>query len=127
MRGLISVAGVCLCASVVVIAAQPQPERTWVAPPSADSRQNPLEKQPEILAGGSKVFRQRCAFCHGQDGTGNNRGPNLMTRQVLEQSDGSLFWKISSGNTRTGMPAFSFLPEAQRWQLVSHLRAQAHE
>lgn len=31
--------------------------------------------------------------------------------------------KITSGNTHGGMPSFSFLPKAQRWQLVMHLRA----
>lgn len=36
--------------------------------------------------------------------------------------DGALFWKISSGNAHEGMPAFSFLPELQRWQLVLQLR-----
>lgn len=122
-----SIAGVCVFAAMVNIAAQPQRERTWVAPPAADSRHNPLNEEAEILAGGSKLFRQRCALCHGQDGTGTNRGPNLMTRHVQHQSDGALFWKISSGNTRTGMPGYSFLPEVQRWQLVSHLRAQARE
>ncbi|HYU78073.1 MAG TPA: hypothetical protein VEK56_03750 [Vicinamibacterales bacterium] len=35
------------------------------------------------------------------------------------QGDGALFWKISSGNTRAGMPSFGFLPEAQRWQVVA--------
>jgi mono/diheme cytochrome c family protein len=70
------------------------------------------------------VFHQRCSVCHGEDATGGRGGPNLMTGRVQDQSDGALFWKISSGNTRTGMPGFSFLPEAQRWQLVSHLRAE---
>jgi ribosomal protein S6E (S10) len=44
---------------------------------------------------------------------------------VQQQSDGALFWKISGGNSRQGMPAFSFLPEPQRWQLVLHIRASA--
>jgi len=38
-----------------------------------------------------------------------------------------LFWKISTGNTRGGMPSFSFLPDTQRWQLVMHLRALGRE
>jgi hypothetical protein len=45
-----------------------------------------------------------------------------MQPDVQAQSDGALFWKISSGNTHSGMPAFSFLPEPQRWQLVLRLR-----
>jgi mono/diheme cytochrome c family protein len=128
MNGVI-IASACLLATIATLAAQKPTdgERTWDAPTSADSRQNPLDKQPDILAGGKKIFHQRCGFCHGYEGTGSNRGPNLMTRRVQDQSDGALFWKISSGNTRTGMPGFSFLPEAQRWQLVSHLRAEAQQ
>ena len=45
-----------------------------------------------------------------------------MSADVQVQTDGALFWKISSGNTRAGMPTFSFLPEPQRWQLVLYLR-----
>jgi len=44
---------------------------------------------------------------------------------VQVQSDGALYWKITGGNTRGGMPTFSFLPELQRWQLVMHLRTLA--
>jgi len=112
--------------TITAMAAQPQkPDRVWAAPSVVESRRSALANEPEILAGGKKVFHQRCAVCHGKDGTGGNRGPNLMTARVQRQSDGALFWKISSGNTRTGMPGFSFLPEAQRWQLVLHLRAEA--
>jgi hypothetical protein len=46
---------------------------------------------------------------------------------VQSQRDGALFWKISTGNTREGMPAFSFLPEPQRWQLVLHVRGLADD
>ena len=120
-------AGACLLTTMTALSSPPQTERdrAWVAPRSAGSRQNPLPKGAVATAGGRKVFRQRCSVCHGEDGTGGRGGPNLMTRRVQDQSDGILFWKISSGNTRSGMPGFSFLPEAQRWQLVSHLRAQA--
>jgi len=41
---------------------------------------------------------------------------------VQQQSDGALFWKITNGNLGRGMPSFSALPEAQRWQLVLFLR-----
>jgi hypothetical protein len=41
---------------------------------------------------------------------------------VQQQSDGVLFWKITNGNTRRGMPSFSKLPELQRWQIVLYIR-----
>lgn len=97
----------------------------WTAAPGQDARQNPLATRPDTRAGGAKLFQQRCAACHRADGTGTSRGPNLTTSRVQRQSDGALYWKISSGNTRTGMPSFSAFPELQRWQLVSHVRALA--
>jgi hypothetical protein len=36
-----------------------------------------------------------------------------------------VFWEIGSGNAYAGMPTFSFLPEAQRWRLVLHVRELA--
>jgi mono/diheme cytochrome c family protein len=100
-----------------------QDDRTWSAPTEAHTVPNPIANRPDTAAGGKKMFQQRCSVCHGEDGSGNRRGPNLTSGPVQRQTDGALFWKISGGNTRTGMPAFSFLPRAQRWQLVQHLRA----
>ena len=95
----------------------------WRAPHTADARVNPLAGSADVEAGGAKLFKQRCAQCHREDGTGTSFGPGLTGHRVQSQSDGALFWKITSGNTRTGMPGFSGLPELQRWQLVLHLRA----
>jgi mono/diheme cytochrome c family protein len=96
----------------------------WTAPADAAARANPLAGRPELSAGGKKVFKQRCAECHGADARGSDRAPDLMASDVQGQSDGALFWKMSTGNTRAGMPSFSFLPEQQRWQLVLFLRSR---
>ncbi len=93
----------------------------WRAPTDARKRVNPLANRSDTGAGGARLYAVRCSTCHGADGRGSGRAPDL-TRDVQSQSDGTLFWKISSGNTRAGMPGFSFLPELQRWQLVQHLR-----
>ncbi len=73
--------------------------------------------------GGRRLFAEKCATCHGNEGRGTDKAPDLIEPAVQAQTDGALFWKIGSGNTRKGMPSFSFLPEAQRWQLVLHLHA----
>src|SRR4051794_15730802 len=103
MKTIAIVACVCAVTAIGALAnhSQVDRERTWVAPAAADSLQNPLQNQPKTTAGGQKLFHQRCSVCHGDDGTGAKRGPNLMSRRVQEQSDGVFFWKISSGNTRT--------------------------
>jgi mono/diheme cytochrome c family protein len=95
----------------------------WKAPSNAASKANPLANRPEVVAGGRKLFHQRCATCHGEDGRGSTKAPDLTDSDVQAQTDGAIFWKISSGNSHRGMPTFSFLPEPQRWQLVLHFRA----
>lgn len=112
-----------ICLSAAVQAAQVREHgRAWVAPDRAASKPNPLSDRPELAAGGQKIFEQRCTQCHGDDAQGTSRAPNLLSRRVQDQTDGALFWKIGSGDTRAGMPSFSFLPATQRWQLVLYLR-----
>ena len=98
-------------------------DAAWLAPVDAESKINPLANRADAVAGGKKLFQQRCAPCHGDDRRGSTKAPDLTQPVVQEQSDGALFWKVSSGNTRQGMPSFSFLPELQRWQLVLQIRA----
>jgi mono/diheme cytochrome c family protein len=95
----------------------------WVAPANAASKSNPLAGRPDAEPGGRKIFQQRCVTCHADDGRGTPKGPDLTQPDVQSESDGALFWKITSGNTREGMPTFSSLPEAQRWQLVLRIRS----
>jgi mono/diheme cytochrome c family protein len=125
-RCVLAVAGILHVVAIAGLTAQSrQQNRSWVAPDRAAAKPNPLSNRPELAAGGRKIFEQRCAQCHGDDAQGTNRAPNLLTRRVQAQTDGALFWKISSGDTRAGMPSFSYLPAPERWQLVLHLRSLA--
>ena len=48
--------------------------------------------------------------------------PALTNPEIWRQSDGALFWKISTG--RADMPGFEdMLSEEQRWHVVNYLRA----
>jgi hypothetical protein len=40
----------------------------------------------------------------------------------LEET-GALFWVITNGNVRAGMPVWSKLPDPQRWQIASYARS----
>lgn len=126
MKRPVTFAAVLLLLTIVVLDAQTKPTRQrdpeWVAPETSSERVNPLARRPELAAGGRKLFLHRCSTCHGDNGRGSDRGPDLSSSDVQGQTDGALFWKIGGGNTHTGMPSFSFLPEPQRWQLVMHLR-----
>lgn len=98
----------------------------WKVPEKAAQRQNPLRDKPQFAAGGRKIFERNCLQCHGdQAHERKNNAPNLAAPAVQQDSDGALFWRVSSGNARKGMPNFSTLPEAQRWQLVLYIRSIA--
>ena len=97
-------------------------DQGWQPPARAASRLNPLPATPEVVGGGRKLYVRHCAECHRGDGQGGKRGADLLLPFVQAQSDGALFWKISNGNARRGMPSWNRLPEPQRWQLVLYLR-----
>ena len=94
----------------------------WTAPPQAAAKPNPLAGKPQAVAGGRKLFLRHCAECHNQDGSGLKNAADLQLPIVQNQSDGTLFWKITNGNLPHNMPSFSNLPEMQRWQIVLFLR-----
>ncbi len=95
---------------------------TWQAPAEAAAKPNPLASSPQAAGGGRKLFQRECSQCHGHDGSGLKKAANFHLDIVQAQSDGTLFWKITNGNPRRGMPTFSGLPEMQRWQIVLYLR-----
>jgi mono/diheme cytochrome c family protein len=98
-------------------------KEAWHAPTNAATKTNPLAGKPNLAMGGQKLFSKNCAVCH--DAGEEQKGPHLALPVTQKQSDGELFWKISSGNARSGMPSFSSLPEGQRWQLVLYIRTLA--
>ncbi|HXJ90190.1 MAG TPA: cytochrome c [Candidatus Binatia bacterium] len=93
------------------------------APVKAAARPNPLESDPEAVAGGAKLFERHCAECHGASADGGKKGPSLRAEEVQEASPGALFWLLTNGVVRKGMPVWSRLPEPQRWQLVSYIKS----
>lgn len=91
-------------------------------PEKARARRNPFEGDSEATSAGKKLFGQHCAECHGTQGQGGKRGPSLRAPEVQEAPPGALFWTLSNGVVRRGMPDWSKLPEAQRWQIVSYVK-----
>jgi len=93
------------------------------APEKARKRTNPLQNDPEAVAAGAVLFEQHCAECHGDAGQGGRKGPNLRVAEVQNALPGAIFWVLTNGVVRKGMPVWSKLPAPQRWQLVSYLRS----
>jgi mono/diheme cytochrome c family protein len=93
------------------------------APQSARARVNPFEGSPREAAAGGKLFEQHCAECHGPKAGGTMRGANLLREEVQQATPGTLFWILTNGVARRGMPVWSKLPEPERWQIVTFLRS----
>jgi mono/diheme cytochrome c family protein len=101
----------------------------WQAKVPAKDRDgtNPLPNDQTVIDSGSKIFARNCASCHGKDGQGIGRRPSLHTLRVQTATDGELQWLLRNGSIAQGMPAWSRLPEVQRWQLVRYLHSLSIE
>jgi mono/diheme cytochrome c family protein len=93
------------------------------APEKARARGNPLEKDSEAVAAGRVLFEQRCAECHGDNAEGGKKGPSLRAAEIQNAEPGAIFWILTNGVVRRGMPVWSKLPEPQRWQIVSYIKS----
>jgi mono/diheme cytochrome c family protein len=93
------------------------------APGKARDKRNPLENDPQAVAAGRNLFEQHCAQCHGEAAEGGKKAPTLRSAEVQEASPGAIFWILTNGVVRRGMPVWSKLPEPQRWQLVSYIKS----
>lgn len=93
------------------------------APKKAVIRRNPLANDPEAVSGGAKLFALHCAECHGEMAEGGKKAPSLLVDEVQRATPGTLFWVLTNGVVRKGMPVWSKLPDAQRWQLVTYVKS----
>jgi mono/diheme cytochrome c family protein len=97
------------------------------APAKAIVRANPYEGQDPAWRAGRKLFERECSACHGKSGQGSKGKPVLASREVADAKPGALEWLLRNGSIVRGMPSFSQLPEAQRWQIVTFLQTLAPE
>ena len=120
-RGILAATLLALAGTICLGASSVQ----WDHIPAKDhSRNNPLSGKPEAITAGALLYRNHCLQCHQADGAGDGRKkPSLKTDRVRGATDGDLEWFLRQGDLRHGMPSWSGLPEAQRWQIVSYLRS----
>jgi len=72
---------------------------------------------------GARLFATTCASCHGLDGRGGERAPDIAQRQEVQRlSDAQLMAIVQDGVPGTGMPAFHSLRFSQIQALVAYLR-----
>jgi mono/diheme cytochrome c family protein len=92
------------------------------APEKAKLRLNPLAQDPGAVVAGKLLFQRHCAECHGESAQGK-KGPSLRADEVQNAEPGAIFWILTNGVVRRGMPVWSRLPEPQRWQLIAYLKS----
>jgi len=121
-----------LTSASFLCSAQNKPEKTdpasvyaelEKAPPKYRVKSNPLLKDKDAVASGKVLFEEHCSECHGENAMGSKKAPSLRAKEVQEVPPGTLFWILTNGIVRKGMPVWSKLPEPQRWQLVSYVQS----
>ncbi len=69
------------------------------------------------------MFESVCATCHGLDGRGGERGPNVATRSEVQRlSDEETLRILQAGIPAAGMPAFGALGAPKLQAVMAYLR-----
>ena len=101
----------------------------WLSPAPSAAKKNPIAPTQDSIAAGQKIYSKTCVMCHGKSGDAdgpavielNIHPAKLSNPQLNTESDGSLFWKITTG--KKPMPAYGKrLSETDRWNLVNYIR-----
>jgi predicted CXXCH cytochrome family protein len=114
-----------------------QAVRNISIPGRARNETNPLSATPEALAQAHDNFANRCANCHGNNGTGPSnigqnlypKAPDLRMPATQNLTDGQIHYIIKNGVRLTGMPAWGnphiAQDDADAWKLVLYVRSIA--
>ncbi len=118
-----------LIASALVVLGEERSKEKWSAPVAEAQKKNPVAATESALAAGQKIYSKTCATCHGKSGDAdgpavielNIHPAKLSDPQLAMESDGALFWKITTG--KKPMPTYGKrLSETDRWHLVNYIR-----
>jgi len=95
--------------------------------PALAQRGNPAARKNQpgrsAAADGRKTFESVCAACHGLDGRGGERGPNVATRAEVQQlSDADTLRILQAGMPAAGMPPFGALGVPKLQAVMAYLR-----
>jgi cytochrome c oxidase cbb3-type subunit 3 len=72
---------------------------------------------------GKQTFESSCAPCHGLNGKGGERAPDIATRpEIVRLSDSGTLKVLREGKPQTGMPPFAGLGPAKLSDILNYLR-----
>jgi cytochrome c oxidase cbb3-type subunit III len=87
-------------------------------------RSLPQNSVKSVAARGKQTFASTCAGCHGLDGRGGERAPNIAENPKVQQlSDAQISSIVENGVAGTGMPAFHSLARPDVQAVVTYLRS----
>jgi mono/diheme cytochrome c family protein len=124
--------GTVALAALVVFSALSTPagaQGAWTCPAAENAKKNPVATGAAATAAGKKLSVDKaCTACHGESGKGDGPGAAALnpkpadwtSAKVQQQTDGCIFWKMTTG--RGAMPPWAALSETERWQLVRYIR-----
>lgn len=119
--------------TTLTLGASTQTVPRWTIPQGAAEEKNPLPANAATLAGGKRLFDQKCQSCHGPKGLGD--GPDADKRyadtmnltlaaRAARNTDGQVFYKIWNGRLNPKMPAQSEdLTREQVWAIVAYTQS----
>jgi cytochrome c oxidase cbb3-type subunit III len=96
--------------------------QAWV-PLRSHAQQSGRAASSHGAGAGKQIFATTCAACHGLDGGGGERGPDISRRREVQRlSDKALLQIVRAGVPATGMPAFGSLGVERLQAVVRYLR-----
>jgi len=108
-------------AVVAFLAACPFAVHSEAQRTKAPARKSPADRS--TAESGRKTFESVCAGCHGLDGRGGERGPNIATRaEVRSLTDEETSHILQFGRPAAGMPAFASLGASRIKGVIAYLR-----
>ena len=93
------------------------------APASTRATKNPYAGQAAAAQAGKALYARNCLSCHGKMGKGTGNVPSLVDGRLDSVPSGEVFWFITQGDKDNGMPSWAALPEKQRWQIITYVKA----
>lgn len=86
-----------------------------------ERKQNPYKGNPDDILVGKGLFRYYCAGCHGMEGGGGFRGPDLVRGQLTHVvDDHDMLEVVRNGIQGTQMPGQT-LPDSNLWRMIAFI------
>jgi mono/diheme cytochrome c family protein len=76
------------------------------APVPAQQIKNPYAGQAQASMTGKGVYAHKCSRCHADAGEGSGNIPPLASGPTQTAPDGAIFWYITHGDAKSGMPSW---------------------